>query len=419
MRIPLGSAARKVLLLVIPALFTLVYCGFTATEFLAAYFSSKPKLASLQRAVRLQPGNADYRYRLGRYQFLVEQSPDAAIDSYRAAVALNPHQARYWFDLSAAYQLLGDTAQQAAALGQAIEADPTTPEMAWEAANLYLVQGDIDRALREFRVVMQNDPYLPLAALQLCWRIKPDIDALLQNVVPANPDVYSTLLDFLISKKETAAAAKVWARMVEMHQPIEVHHVFDYFRYLIGAQEVDQARLVWRQAADLCGLSAYQPSTENLVVNGDFSLNVLNGGFDWLYHQSPDVALALDPTRSHSGHRSLQISLDSRGLEDAGIRQLISVEPNTAYDFSANFQSGEMQGAGGPRFAIQDLYSAFTYFQSEELKNADFWKEVNGSFTTGPDTKLLVLRIQRVPAGSPIRGKLWIDGVRLTPSGEE
>ena len=50
-----------------------------------------------------------------------------------------------------------------------------------------------------------------------------------------------------------------------------------------------------------------------------------------------------------------------------------------------------------------------TYFASDELKNADFWKQVSGSFTTGPDTKLLLLRMQRDPPGMPIRGKLWID----------
>ena len=63
-------------------------------------------------------------------------------------------------------------------------ADSSTPDLAWEAANFYLVQGDTDKALREFRVVMESDPYLPPAALKLCWRVKPDIDALLRDVVP-------------------------------------------------------------------------------------------------------------------------------------------------------------------------------------------------------------------------------------------
>ena len=35
------------------------------------------------------------------------------------------------------------------------------------------------------------------------------------------------------------------------------------------------------------------------------------------------------------------------------------------------------------------------------------------AFTTDADTRMLVLRVARMPAGSPIRGKLWIDDFRL------
>jgi hypothetical protein len=91
----------------------------------------------------------------------------------------------------------------------------------------------------------------------------------------------------------------------------------------------------------------------------------------------------------------------------------VPVQPSTTYDFSAYFKAGEIQGAGGPRFALQDLYTEATYFASHELKDADFWKEVSGTFTTGPDTRLLLLRIQREPPGMPIKGRLWIDSVRL------
>jgi len=194
---------------------------------------------------------------------------------------------------------------------------------------------------------------------------------------------------------------------------VERRYVFDYIRYLIALQQVDQARLVWQQAASLCGLSAYQPTSENLVVNGDFSLEVLNGGFDWLYQRSPEVSLTMDPTQTHTGNRSLSLIFDSRGMNDAGILQMIPVQPNTNYEFSFYFKAENMQGAGGPQFVMQDFYSGITYFSSENLKDADFWKRSSGDFRTGPDTKLLILHIQRVPNGSPIKGKLWIDGIHL------
>jgi hypothetical protein len=59
-----------------------------------------------------------------------------------------------------------------------------------------------------------------------------------------------------------------------------------------------------------------------------------------------------------------------------------------------------------------------TYFASEDLKDAAFWKQVDGFFVTGLKAKMLVLRIQRFPAG-PIKGKLWIDSIRLVQKAPE
>jgi tetratricopeptide (TPR) repeat protein len=414
-KISLQSKTRKIIFFGACLALTMVYVGFVAREFLANYFSGKLDLASLQIAARLEPGNADYQYRLGHYFLQTQHEPQNALPFFQSAIALNPHNASYWLELSRTYRRLANSAQQKDALQHAIAADPSTPDVAWDAANFYWALGETDHALQEFRVVLQNDPYLPPAALDRCWRIKPDVETLLRDVVPKNADAYSSFLDFLISRNESAAAARVWTGIVHLQRAVETRHVFDYVRYMINQRDVAHAQQAWQQAASLSDLSEYQPSPENLVINGDFSLPVLNGGFDWLYEKSSDVSLSLDPTESHSGHRSLSVVFDSRGIEDAGIRQFIPVQTNTEYEFSAYFKSEGLEGAGGPRFLLEDRFSGANYFASEELKDADFWKHVEGTFSTGPSTSLLVLRIQRVPAGNAIRGKLWIGDVRLVP----
>jgi tetratricopeptide (TPR) repeat protein len=413
MQLELRQPAKK--LAVVAALFFLAasYLALTASAFLAAHFSTDPDAARLKRAVWLDPGNAEYRYRVGRYELLAGQSPQAAIPWLEAATALNPHSAKYWLDLAIARQSIGDTLSERPALERALAADPRTPDVAWQAANLYLAQGSLDDAMREFRVVMENDPALAPQAISLSWKLRPDIESLLSGVIP--PNVYDSFLGFLISRNETAAAAKVWDKIFSARQPIERPELFTYMRYLIAHQEVSQATTVWQQAATLSGLAAYQPSSENLLINGDFSMEVLNGGFDWLHQNTFGVALALDPNDAHSSSRSLRITFDGPGISDAGIRQLVPVEPNTSYEFSAFYKAQAMDGAGGPKFAIQDLYRETKFFMSDDLRDSDFWRKADGTFTTGPDTHLLVLRIARVPAGSPIRGKLWIDGLQLTP----
>jgi len=413
MKIPFHTPARRRLVVAVALVLSAAYIGLAAAAFLAAWFGNQVDLANLQRAVWLDSGNADYRNHLGRYYDLVARDPAAAIQPYRAAVELNPHSARYWFDLARAYQVLGDTSGQTSALEHAIQADSMTPDVAWEAANLYLVRGENEKALREFRAVLANDPSLGEAAIQFCWRIQPDVDVLLGDVVPPQAGAYLAFLTLLESKQETAGAAKVWQALMQVNQPFERRYVYDYFRYLILHKEVDQAVQVWQQAANRFGLSAYLPSASNLVVNGSFNLEVLNGGLDWTYQKQRSVTLTLDPTDFHAGRRSLLITFDGPGINDAGIYQYIPVQPNTAYEFSAYYKNGEMEGAGGPHFTIQDVYTQAVYYDSDELKEAGFWKSADGEFTTGPDCKLVVLHVPRLPAGSPIRGKLWIDDFHL------
>jgi len=414
MQIRLASPGRKLVFLLATLFLLAIYIGVASLEALADHFSRKDNLASLQTAVRLQPGNAEYRYRVGRYLALTQSPLESVVEAYRAAVSLNPHRSRYWFDLAAAYEMMENTSGQADALQHAMVSDPKTPEVARQAGNFFLVQGETQKAFQEFRIVLQNDPSMSLPVLQLCWRANPDIDVVLRDIMPPDAQAYYALLDMLMVKKEKAAAAKAWDQLASLQRPIESRRVFEYMRYFIAQRDVEQARTIWEEAGLLSGLSAYQPSRQNLVINGDFSLPVLNGGFDWIYNRSKEVSLALDPTQAYSGHRSLAIGFDSRGIEDAGIRQLVPIQPNTTYDFSANFKAEEIQGAGGPRFAVQDVYSEAIYFASDYLKDADFWKPVSGTFTTGPGSRLVVVRIQRDPPGAPIKGKLWLDGVRLT-----
>jgi tetratricopeptide (TPR) repeat protein len=414
LKIGLQSPGRKIIFFGTCLTLASLYVGLAARAVLADYFSRKLDLASLQMAARLEPGNAEYQYRIGHYFLQMQREPETAVQFFKSATALNPHNSSYWLELSRTYRRLADSDRQKDALQHATVADPSNPDVAWEAANFYWALGESDKALQEFRVVLENDPYLPPAALDRCWRIKPDVETLLRDVVPHNVDVYSSFLEFLTSINEPVAAARVWSQMVQLNHLVETRYVFGYVRYLIDRREILQARQAWRQAARLCNLSGYQSSPDNLVVNGNFTLPVLNGGFDWLYEKSPDVWLALDTTELYSSHRSLSIVFDSRGIEDAGIRQFIPVEPDTTYEFSAYFKAEGLQGAGAPRFLLEDRFTREAYFFSEQLKDADFWKQVGGIFKTGPDTQLLVLRVQRVPAGNAIRGKLWIGSVRLT-----
>jgi tetratricopeptide (TPR) repeat protein len=413
MKICFNNPRQRWPIIAVAGVFAILYVGLAGRQFLASWFGHRVELSSLQKAAWLDPGNAEYRDNLGRYYDLVARDPGTAVSQYRAAVQLNPNSARYWFDLASSYQILGDTAAQTSALEHAIQADSTTPDVAWEAANLYLVQGENQKALSEFRVVIANDPSLAPAALQFCWRIQPDVDKLLENVVATRAEALTSFLTLLESKDQIEGTIKVWESLVRTGQTFDAPVAYQYIRYLVQHKDVEHAVLAWQQAARLFGLSAYLPSSSNLVVNGNFDFKVLNAGFDWQYEKQSSVSLTLDPSDFHAGRRSLLITFDGPGIADAGIYQLIAVQPDTTYHFTGYYKTGDIEGAGGPHFTIQDMYTQAVYYESEELKEAGFWKSADGEFTTGPECKLVVLHIRRLPSGSPMRGKLWVGDFHL------
>ena len=395
----------------------LLITGFSlaiSAEFLSTVLFNRAGRKDLQWAVRLQPGNAEYYDRLGSYYALVDVEPPSAVQFYETAVALNPHRSRYWLDLADASHFAGDETRQQFALERAAAANPHSPDVAWQVANLFSAQNHRGEALKYLRIVLEGSSYLAPSALALAWRINPDVESNLDQVIPANDKNYTVFLQLLMGRNESFAARKTWEALARLGKPIDRDAAFAYIRYLISQSDVDQARTVWHQLGLLSGLSAYQPTPQNLIVNGDFNLDILNGGFDWLYQKSNDVSLSLDPTEVFSGRRSLKIKFDSRSIEDTGIRELVPVQSNTNYNFSAYFKAAGMEGAGGPRIVLQDVYDQTLYFASDVMKDEDDWTQVNGTFTTGSQSKLLVVRIQRIPAGRPIRGKIWLDNLTLT-----
>ncbi len=389
-----------------------MFAALATRQFFAAHLFQSGDLAGVGGAVHFAPGNAEYHELLGHLLLQTRNDVRGAAQQYHIAAALNPYDARNWLAIAVSDGLLNDIAGQHKALERAVAVDPSTPDIAWRAANFFLAQGDSDRALRQFRLVLANDPGRAYATFALCSHIA-DVDTLVRTLLPPQPAAYLSLVDFLVAKKDTAGATKVWGALVELRKPFESRHALAYIDYLISQHEVSRAQQAWIQTTELAGLSAHLPSHENLITNSHFESDILNSGFDWRYRRQDNVELALDSAESHGGSRSLAVTFTGGQVTEAGIAQYIPLEPGADYDFSAYYKCTNIDGAGGPRFSIEDAYTGRIYFVSDELKHAEVWRPVSGKFATTAETQLVLLKIVRVPSGSPIRGKLWVDEFRL------
>ena len=409
----LSTTWQRPALVLLALALTTAYSSRVLRAYLASRAANGSDRVQFERAVSLSPENSEYRHRLGRYLALVAQDLPAGMSEFRAAATLNPHVAAYWLDLARAHQFLGDRQQQKQALDRAVVADPRTPEVAWEAANFYLVQGDVEPALRQFRVVVENDRERALSALRLSWRATGNLQPIFDHVLPPRPEAHAQLLYLLLVDDKTAAAAEVWRHLIALRQPFDTRLALPYLQFLLDRREVDQARGVWEDLLDLDEKLHPYRRQDDLITNGSFEEDILNGGFDWRYTPVSNLTVTVDSTEFRSGLRSLALAFDKQSGLDPGIQQLVPLEANTEYEFTAYVRARDLEGAIGPRFAITDAYDNHTYALTEEVTGSTAWRRTSAEFRTRPDARLAVVRLVRVPRHTLLRGTLWIDDISL------
>ena len=147
MQMDLHSPVRRVAVAGLAFFLVAVYVTFAARAFWAAHLATRPDESDIQKAIRLESSNSEYFAVLARNQALSVATLNDAISNFKIAVKLNPYRSSYWLDLAGAYQLAGETDQQAEAVQRAAAADPMTPHVAWQAANFFLLQGEVSKAL--------------------------------------------------------------------------------------------------------------------------------------------------------------------------------------------------------------------------------------------------------------------------------
>ena len=387
------------------------YTAFGATAYWAAHCSRRPDEWHLRRAVRLQPRNSEYRHQLGLYDLFALQDVNAAATEFRQAISLNPHLARYWLDLANAKQVIGDVDGQRHAIQQAVDAEPTNYPAAWEAANLLFAAGDVVRGLQVSKLVLQANP--DRRVVDVCWRAARDPELIVHNALPSTASAHLLLLNFLVDQGEIDNAGKVWSELLNLRQKFETDAALPYVEQLLKRREVEQARQVWKSAVAADSASPPETAAGNLVVNSNFEGRLLNGGFDWRFPSDPNTRVTLDSAEFRTAGRSLQVAFSGEPMSGPAMYQLIPVEPDTSYDFSAYVKTEEIYTSSGPRFLIEDAYTAQPLAQTKPVVGTVQWNQDKIEFRTGPETRLLKLSLVQSPAGH-IRGRMWVDELMLS-----
>jgi tetratricopeptide (TPR) repeat protein len=400
----------------------LLYCILVAARGFEAHRRGRVLTAdTLNQAIRWDPQNPDYYIALAQLQeFSLDTGPTDTVWLYQQALRWGPDRAQTWAHLAAAYEA---TAQEGAALEayrRAVELFPNSPAISWSFANFELRTGHIDEALPLLKTVLVANPGMRQPVFALAWNVTSDGVKILDQVIPSEPDAMSLYLNVLVSMGRGDEADRVWPQLLGLRCSFPPQAVSPYLDSLINRKKVEDFTAAWQSLLDLNpGLARENGQEGNLVFNGNFIGEPLNGGRDWRISPTEGAQVSFDADAYQSAGRALRILFDGQhNVDYINVIQYVPVMPGRKYRLTADIRVDGITTESGPRLQIIDPYRSEKYSaMGENHVGTKQWQEDAVDFQAGPDTRLIIVRVLRPPSkmlDNRLAGTLWLGSLRLS-----
>jgi tetratricopeptide (TPR) repeat protein len=377
----------------------------------------------LERATRLEPKNPEYWFRLGHFQQFNLEDPDStkAAVSFQKAISILPSYTDAWLELATTDELNGQAAEAREAYVKAKQSYPSSAEVAWRYGNFLLREGDLPEAYEELRRALQADPLRAAATFSRVYRADPNIDGILDNVLPATKPVYVDVIAEAAGSGQLAVARTVWTRLLDLQPELTIRDFDPLVSRLIEAKDDDAARRVWEQGTSRMNLPPLLRPQGSVVWDPSFESGISGKGFAWNFSPlAQGVQTEFDATEKLTGNKSLRVSFDGKHNPNLDVACTMGiVEPGKEYLFSGWIKSKELTTEQGVRFHIQGMGAASAVRTStQELHGTNAWTFVGQSWTAEPGVHRVSICVGREPSDNPdvrISGTAWIEDVNLAP----
>lgn len=421
LRLPNAPARIAVAIVALALAATLAYSSIRNAR--AAYQASLGTRSGYQAAARLEPGNPENWYLLGRYWQYSLDEPDAslAIQNYRHSLSLNPRAADTSLDLAAVYESEGDLQNARDAFLQAKRAYPLSAAVSWRYGNFLLRQDEIPQAFAQMRSAVYSDPRRSAEAFSRCWRVAPDVNAILDTVLPLDRDGYLAVIHELGSGDQLSAALTVWHRLVAIHPTLQLSDAVPFAELLIQKQHIADAHGVWDDALRLAGTPRNLDPPGSVLWDGGFETGVTGGGFAWfLPYPSGGVRSTYDARQRHSGKYSMRLTFDGRHNPNFdGVCTNAEVRPETRYRLSAWVRAQSLTTDQGVRLRLSWHAESQpgTFLDTTDVQGTQPWTLLEMPWTSAKDVRyarVCIMRSASAKFDNQIQGTVWIDDVALT-----
>ena len=423
----LSSNAQRAAVVVASFAVAFILSFFSIRNALAVHYARLQTAEAIERATRLEPADARNWYLLGRYWQYNLENPDAAraIRSYLSALSLNAASWQSWLDLAASYESEANFAAARDAYLHAKKVYPLSAEVSFRYGNFLLRQGELEQAFADLRYAVAADPTRGAEAFSRSLRFGPNIEKVLDGVLPPIGEVYVNVIWDEITDGQTEIALKVWDRLVAIHPRLPLRDVFPLVATLRNNKRLLDARRVWDQAVVVAGMTDLQDPPGSVLWDGGFESGVSGGGYSWLIPGGlRNVQISIDTQERHSGNHSLRLTFDGKSIvSSTDICHYVPVLPLTSYRFSAWVKTKLVTTDQGVRFQLNPLGTLdASVALTPEVHGSEPWTLVETSWSSGKDTQeaqVCLVRLLSDQLENKIRGTTWVDDVALVPEPAE
>jgi tetratricopeptide (TPR) repeat protein len=403
---PAGTFARKIFMwAAILAMACMAYWPLRLAW--ADHLSNAADAETVARAVRLSPGDADFRLKLAAAQQAAGADPTSALE---AAAALDPGNADAWIRLGVAAEMRGDLPAAESSLLRAARASRQFAPR-WALANYYFRRGDEAHFWPSAResLLMGYGGLNPV--FQLCWHISQNAGLIFERAIPQRRAVLNAYVLFLMQEGRLAASEPAALKLAALATTEDQPALVAWCNWQLDAGTSAATLEVWNT---LCArhLLPYAPLDRDRapLTDGGFAAASVGGGFAWRLAPAAGVTLGRNPSPPY-------LWVDFSGDQPeacAPLSQFVPVTPGAPYRLRFEYHTSELPPASGLRWSVFDARAGIDLAAASPWLSSPDWKPAELGFTA-PSAGLvrLTLICRRLPGATRIKGSVGLRHLSL------
>jgi len=355
---------------------------------------------AVARAVRLSPGDADFRLRLADVRQAAGADPAGALE---AAAALDPGNADAWTRLGLAAEMRGDLRTAESSLLEAAHASRQFAPR-WALANYYSRRDDPAHFWGWARqsLLMGYGDLNPV--FRLCWNMSQDAGLIFERAIPPRREVLDPYLWFLMGERRRDASQQAATKLAALGTIEDQRLLVTWCNWQLDAGAGAATLAVWNA---LCArhLVPYAPLDLDRapLTDGGFEAAPVGGGFGWRLAPTPGITIG-----RNRAPRYLWVAFSGDQPETyAPLMQFVPVTPGANYRFRFAYHTSELPPASGLRWSVFDARTGMDLAAASPWLSSLDWKPAELSFRApGSGLARLTLTSQRLPGSTRIEGTL-------------